>query len=524
MDPFEIWHHAHMHATLPQLIGALSQPSRYPHPVQAVELVQTHISWVLLAGEFAYKIKKPVTLRFLDFGTLEQRRKYCEEELRLNRRFAPDLYLEVVAIAGTPAEPLLGGAGDAIEYAVKMRRFSEAGRLDRVCERGELRTEHLTDLAQGLVAFHEAAAAAPDKSIFGRPDVVLAPMIENLSISSDLLRGADCQDRLDALHAWTKGQWERLTPSLQQRKTAGHVRECHGDLHLGNLVLIEGRVRMFDCIEFNPDYRWIDVASDIAFTYMDLVQHQQPGLANWFVDQVLSASGDYEAVQLLRFYAVYRALVRSKVAAIRAAQEAGAPGMDAADAMHYIGLAERLVAPKALRLVITHGLAGCGKTTASSQLLLDDAGANTLRLRSDVERKRLYGLTALQRSGSSLDGGIYVADAHERTYGRLLDLALMLLLAGWSVVVDAAFLRREERARFAALAQRCGATFAICAPQVSVAQLRERIRARHAAGSDASEATLEVLERQLDWIEPLDAQENACRLVQAGSAERQLGL
>ena len=147
LKPLEIWHHADMHATLPQLISALLQPVRYAHPVSAVDLVQTHISWVLLAGEFAYKIKKPVSLKFLDFGTLEQRRLYCEEELRLNRRFAPDIYLEVVPIAGTPEEPLLGGAGAAIEYAVKMRRFDEAGRLDRVCERAELRPEHLSDLA-----------------------------------------------------------------------------------------------------------------------------------------------------------------------------------------------------------------------------------------------------------------------------------------------------------------------------------------------------------------------------------------
>ena len=500
-----------MLATLPQLISALLQPSRYPHPVPEVELVQTHISWVLLAGEFAYKIKKPVILQFLDFGTLEKRRQYCEEELRLNRRFAPELYLEVVRITGTPASPLLGGTGAAIEYAVKMRRFDETGRLDRVCDRGELRPEHVSDLAQGLVAFHEAAAVAPMESRFGTPGVVLAPMMKNLHISSDLLHGAGGQGRLAALRAWTQAQWQRLTPLLQQRKASGHVRECHGDLHLGNLVQIEGRVRMFDCIEFNPDFRWIDVASDIAFTTMDLVHHHQPGLANWFVDQTLSASGDYEAALLLRFYAVYRALVRCKVAAIRAGQGAETH----AEAMSYIALAERLSAPKTPRLVITHGLTGCGKTTASNQLLLEDPDANTLRLRSDVERKRLYGLSALQRSASSLDGGIYVADAHERTYGRLHDLAKMLLLAGWSVVLDAAFLRRAERARFAALAQHCGAAFAVLAPQVSVEQLRERITARQAAGRDASEATLAVLEKQLGWIEPLDAQELAFRLEQS---------
>jgi aminoglycoside phosphotransferase family enzyme/predicted kinase len=498
-----------MSTPLPTLIAALLQPRRYPHPVQAVELVQTHISWVLLAGEYAYKVKKPVTLAFLDFATLDQRRICCLDELRLNQRFAPDIYLEVLSIGGTPAAPVLGGTGEAIEYAVKMRRFDESGRLDHVCARGELTPAHLSDLAQTLLAFHAGAAVAPPDSRFGTPARVLAPALDNLTIAAGLLPGADSQARLDALRRWTLAQHARLTPLLLARKAQGRVRECHGDLHLGNLVLLDGRVRLFDCIEFNEDLRWIDVASELAFTTMDLLQHRQPGLANWLLDQSLSASGDHEAALLLRFYAVYRALVRAKVAAIRGGQ---ADQDGAAEALAYIALAERLAAPPTPRLVITHGLSGCGKTRASGRLLLDDPDACTLRLRSDVERKRLYGLSALQSSGSTLDAGIYAPDAHARTYERLHELAALLLRAGWSVVVDAAFLRRAERARFAGLAQDCGAAFAICAPQATVAQLRERIVARQAGGRDASEATLAVLEKQLGWIEPLDAQELQFRL------------
>jgi predicted kinase len=300
---------------------------------------------------------------------------------------------------------------------------------------------------------------------------------------------------------------------MQARKLSGRVRECHGDLHLANLVLLDGQVRMFDCIEFNADLRWIDVASELAFTVMDLLQHQQPGLANWFLDSCLSRSGDYEAVPLLRFYAVYRAMVRAKVAAIRSGQDAAEMGADRVEALAYLALAERFAAPSVPRLVITHGLAGCGKSTASGQLLLGDVQGRSLRLRSDVERKRLFGLSALQRSGSPLDAGIYAADAHERTYAHLHALAQSLLRAGWSVLVDAAFLRRAERARFQALAQACGATFAICAPQASVAQLRARITARQSRGQDASEATLAVLEQQLGWLEPLDAPEQKFLLV-----------
>jgi predicted kinase len=203
---------------------------------------------------------------------------------------------------------------------------------------------------------------------------------------------------------------------------------------------------------------------------------------------------------------------------------AGQNAQDLADAMSYIGLAERLAAPSTPRLVITHGLAGCGKTTVSSQLLLHDSDATTLRLRSDVERKRLFGLSALQRSGSPIDGGIYVPAVHERTYDRLHDVAQALLLSGWSVVVDAAFLRRTERDRFHALAERCGAAFAILAPEVTLEKLRERITARQAAGRDASEATLAVLEKQLGWIEPLDDQELTFRLEPLAQVESQFGI
>ena len=496
-----------MDQNLPPIIHALLEPQRYPGAVQRVELVQTHISWVLLAGDFAYKIKKPLKLPFLDFSTLALRQICCVDELRLNRRFAPDIYLDVVGIFNTPQDPQFGGPGTPIEYAVKMRRFDEAGRLDRVCARGELTSAHLSDLAGTLVAFHESAAMAPPTSRFGSASQVLAPVLGNFS---DLFR--QCPDvgvqfRLAALRAWTEAQFKRLAPLMQARRQAGRVRECHGDLHLANLVLIDQRVRLFDCIEFNEDLRWIDVASEIAFTYIDLLAHAQPGLANWFVDQVLSRSGDYEAAQVLRFYAVYRALVRTKVAAIRTNQTPGQTPGDDSEIMAYLALAEHLVAPPPARLVITHGLSGCGKTAASSALLQSDPDAATLRLRSDVERKRLFELTSTERSGSTLDTGIYAPDAHRRTYARLHELAESLLRAGWSVIVDAAFLMRADRAAFRALARDTGAAFGILAPQATPTQLRQRIQARTALGHDASEATLEVLAQQMRVIEPLAADE-----------------
>lgn len=488
-----------MDSTLPPLIQALLEPQRYPGNVGHVDLVQTHISWILLAGAVAYKIKKPVTLPFLDFSTLALRKKYCEEELRLNRRFSHALYVDVVAIFNTVQGPQFEGPGPPIEYAVKMHRFDEAGRLDRVCATGRLLAGHLSSLADALVAFHATAQQAPPGSRYGSPAEIIAQMRDNLRELMALLPNDVGANRLLALRAWTETQFDQLTPLLQARLQAGRVRECHGDLHLGNLVLIDNHVDMFDCIEFSDSLRWIDVASEIAFTYVDLIAHAQPGLANWFINEVWDRTGDYEAALVLRFYSVYRALVRAKVAAIRARQV----GQDSAEAMTHIMLAEDLVFPRPLRLIITHGLSGCGKTTASNGLLQIDTNACTVRLRSDAQRKRIFGLDARAPSGSGTEDGIYAPGANARTYQQLLESSDMLLRAGWSVIVDATFLKRVDRESFRALAGRTGAAFSILAPKATPEQLRERILARHLQGQDASEATLDVLARQMQLIEPL---------------------
>src|SRR5450830_1661830 len=267
-----------MHAPLSLIIKALLEPGCYSHPAQCVELVETHVSWLLLAGEFVYKIKKPITLPFLDYGTLEKRHICCDDEFRLNRRFAPDIYLGVVAIVGTPENPRFSDNGVPIEYAVKMRRFDEAGRLDHVCARGELELTQISSLADTIVTFHRNAATADVTTHFGTPDEVMAPASENFKELHALISDEECQTKLDALLVWTRAEFNRLTPQFTTRKAAGQIRECHGDLHLGNIVLIDGRVTLFDCIEFNEDFRWIDVASEISFPYIDLLDHQQSKL------------------------------------------------------------------------------------------------------------------------------------------------------------------------------------------------------------------------------------------------------
>ena len=339
----------------------------------------------------------------------------------------------------------------------------------------------------------------------------MAPARDNFTDLKRLLRqlalpsGAHVPTQLADLASWTEAHGQALFALMQARQAAGRVRECHGDLHLANLVLINGQVRLFDCLEFNEDMRWIDVASDMAFTWIDLLAHQQPGLANWFLNQLLSDSGDPEAALLLRFYAVYRCLVRAKVAAIRARQTQS----DAAGVLAEIAQARRLAAPPRARLLITHGLTGCGKSWVTDRLLQRDAHASTLRLRADVERKRLAGLDSHASSGSGINTGLYTPEAHRRTYDYLHDWAARWLRAGWSVVVDASFLQRAERDRFHRLAHDCGAVFGILAPQATPAQLRHRIEARSALGQDASEATLAVLAQQLNELEPLTVDELA---------------
>lgn len=497
-----------MSDAIPTLIAALLDPSAYPHPAGRVELVETHASWLLLAGGFAYKIKKPVTLPFLDYGTLAKREACCRAELALNRRpgLAPDLYLDVVPIGGTPARPRIGEL-PAIEWAVRMKRFDEGGRLDHLAARDLLLPAQLTQLAESLRAFHGSAPAAASATLFGSPDQVLGAARENFFELRQLLPAVD-QPAVERLARWTDGEFARRAADFAVRKDGGFIREGHGDLHLGNLVLIDGRVTPFDCIEFNEDFRWNDPASEIAFVWIDLLDHGRPGLAAWFLNAWLEAGGDFGAMAVFRFYAVYRALVRAKVASLRAGQEpADAARGEFAAARGYLDLALRIAEPPPPTLVITCGLSGSGKTTASTARLLDTeqtAAGSLLRLRSDVERKRLFGLAAGDSSGSPPDGGIYTAEATTRTYARLLDLARGLLAMGWPVIVDAAFLKRAERESFSSLASGLGIGFRILATDAPPDELRRRLLART---GDASEATVAVLERQLAWFEPLSAAE-----------------
>lgn len=488
-------------------VERLRLPGSYAHPVGEVELLETHISWVLLAGDCAYKIKKPVSLGFVDFTTPESRRFYCEEELRLNRRTAPQLYLEVVPITGTPEAPVLGGAGPAFDHAVKMRRFPQEALLDRVAKAGALTAAQVEAFARTVADFHARVARAGADGRFGSAPEILAEAVDNFAQLEILDDREDTRELRQALCSWTLREFNHLERAFARRKHEGFVRECHGDLHLGNVALLDGAPVPFDAIEFNESFRWVDVMNEVAFPVMDLVHHGLAPLARRFVDAYLDATGDFGGFAVLRFYLVYRAMVRAKVSCIRAHQA----GIDAADRerstkayLGYLSLARELSRGTAPALIVMHGLSGSGKTTVS-QALVETLGA--IRLRSDVERKRLHGLESGARTASAVGGGIYTPEADRLTYARLALLAEQVLDAGYPAVVDAAFLKSAWREMFREFARERGAPFVLVACAAPEATLRERITAREREGVDASEAGLAVLERQIATLEPLQADE-----------------
>ncbi len=497
-------------STQSRLVAALRSPACYPHPVDAVEHLETHISHILLAGEFAYKLKKPLDLGFLDFSTLEDRRFYCEEEVRLNRRFAPQLYLDVQPIRGNIAAPRIGGMNDAtgtiLDHAVRMRRFPQEALFDTMTRNGTLGNQHIDSLATVIAGFHATCAHSDANSPWGTAASIAAPMRQNFSQLRQLTQDADELARLDTLEAWSEREHARLTETFEARRRDGRVHECHGDLHLGNVVWLNEAAQPFDGIEFNAELRWTDVISEIAFMVMDLIRHDRAPLAWRFLNGWLTHSGDFAGIDLLRAYLVYRAMVRAKVACLRGAQ----PDIDAetrhtalADHDRYIALATRFTSTQAPvpALIVMHGLSGTGKSVLAGALCEHIGG---IQVRSDVERKRLRGLAPLARSASDARSGIYDAQTTRDTYAELARLAGTLLDAGWPAVIDAAFLKRSERELLRELAKARGVPLIFVTCTADDQTLRQRIVAREAGGRDASEATQEILEKQRHWQEPLD--------------------
>ncbi len=490
------------------LAAALRHSDAYPHATGAIEVVETHISWIFLTESFAYKVKKPVDLGFLDFSTLEKRRYFCNEELRLNRRLCPEIYLSVVPVVQSGNSLFIDGDGKIVDYAVKMVRFDRTMELDRMLSSGMLNTMHVDMLSSLISGFHQSIPGVKPETGFGHPDNLIKPMLANFDHTAPASSNRDEALRLESLKDWTVKEHHRLNPLFLERQRGGFIRQCHGDMHTGNMVWWKNRIYIFDCIEFNDNLSIIDVISDLAFLFMDLEHAGYPVFAWRLLNNYLTETGDYGALPLLRFYSVYRAMVRAKVTAIRYTQTTEPFTRERILQEHfsYLQLAEHYChKPKPL-LILTSGVSGSGKTTLSREI------AQTLQcvhIRSDIERKRLAGLKALERSDKTAHASLYSEENGHLTYKRLFDVATLCMAEGLRVIVDATFLTAESRQLFLEAGRQLHCECRILHFHAPKEVLIERVEKRYLMGNDASEADIAVLLSQLEKQEALTVEEEA---------------
>jgi uncharacterized protein len=493
---------------LPPLIRALLDPSVYPHPVPRVELVQTHISYVLLAGDYVYKIKKPVNFGFLDYSTLTKRRYYCGQEVRLNSRLCPDTYLGVVAIRGENGNVSFAGRGRILEYAVKMRRLPEERMMNRLLEKDAIAAGMIRAVAERLAAFHRTAETSERDARAG-DQAIRRAWRENFDQWAALVGHTLTakQDRI--LRCFGEAFFARKSAVLARRVTQLRIRECHSDLRSDAVCFTDG-LCIFDCVEFSRRIRLVDVARDVGFLAMDLEYRGHRELADAFIDDYMRLSGDEDLREVVDFYKCYNACVRAKVDGLLIGEaEVPASKRRAARnaARRYFDLACSYATelPPAL-LVITCGLPGTGKSTVVRRLA---ARTGFTMFSSDVVRKETAGLPPEEHQYEAFGEGIYARDYNERTYAELLRRARPVLLEGRSVILDASFIRRSDRKAAARLAMETGAQFACILLDATPEIVRRRLDRRLARGTGPSDArwqTYVAQKRRFQWPREIPAE------------------
>ena len=485
-----------------KLIASLLKPDAYPHPVSSIELLETHISWVILTGTYAYKIKKSLRLDFLDFSTLQLRQHFCEEELRLNRRMAPMLYLGVVPVCGSVEHPVVDGEGKAIEYALKMRQFPQSAQLDKQLDAGLLNVSDMHALADTIASYHRDANIIDYRSDAEAFEQVAMPMRDNLAPISALVD----MKVVRRIEEWTETSLQKLEGELIERRKDGFVRECHGDLHLANLVRLPTGIVAFDCVEFSAALRNIDVISDVAFLVMDLIARARQDLAAVLINRYLERTGDYPGMRMFGLYFVYHCMIRAKVAAVRSDEIDGATGNlhEIEQLKHYLAVALRWIKRPKPRLIAMHGYSGSGKTWLSSTLL---AELPAIRVRSDIERQRETGVDEITRKASKPGQGAYTDHARSDVYRGMMDIVGTLLEAGYNVIADASFLNSVDRDLIVALAEKKNVPLVFVDAHADEDELKRRLRDRSAAGDDVSEADVQVLLYQQAHASPLTVKE-----------------
>src|SRR5262245_17364390 len=485
---------------LPARVRPFAESAFYPHRPEAVEVIQTHISWVFLAGEYVYKVKKPVNMGFLDFRTLARRRHFCREEVRLNQRLAPNAYLDVVSVTRAGLGYHLGGEGRVAEVAVWMRRLPHDRMLDRLVEYGEANHRLMEDIGRTLADFHARAATGPAVAHFGGQRAIARNLAENLARTGRFPAEVLPLDERRTVVGFLRRSLHALSGRFAERVRVGRIRDCHGDLQAQHVCCTEP-IQVFDCIEFNHRFRYGDTAGEIAFLAMDLDSLGRPDLALDFINAYLDVSGDYVAVPLLDFYRAYRAWIRGKVYGLQAVDPARADRAGlVARARGYFDLAASYARPRGTpSLTVMTGLSASGKSTVTREIAHTE---RAIALRTDAVRKQLADVPWHQRHTGGLGEGLYGPEMTRRTYAACLDHAAALLGAGWSVILDGVFARRAERNEARDVARRLRTPFRIVWCDAPEAVLRERLRARMASGRDLSDAREEVLDLQLRYYEP----------------------
>lgn len=478
----------------PRIVADLLRPDAYDPPADDVRLHETHSSWVLLAGPFAYKLKKPVNLGFLDFTTIERRRADCEEELRLNRRFSPEMYLGVVEVTERDGHYRIGGEAGSGEPAVWMRRLPEEGMLPAKLARGDVDMRLARRIGRTLAKLHGRSQTGPDIDSYGSPASVVANWRENFDQMGPFVGRTISSDLNEDIRTYVDRFVRQQAPLLEQRVADGHVRDGHGDLHAASICIDDGQILLFDSLQFAPRYRCADLASEVAFLAMDLEYHGRTDLAWGFVDSYVRASRDDGLLRLLDFYICYRAYVRGKVRSLRLAQTEQASGGETrqliAESRAYFDLAWAhaggLPRPP---MVVTMGLPASGKTTLARAL----AGRlGLVHLSSDVARKRIAGIEPTQRGNDGFGSGLYAPAMTRNTYAALRRDAARWLRRGRGVVIDATFGNPDERAHMQQLAHRLGADLRVVLCDADDATLIARLERRATERGVVSDARIEL--------------------------------
>jgi aminoglycoside phosphotransferase family enzyme/predicted kinase len=494
---------------LTDLLTALQQPSCYPHHPERVEMLQTHISAVFLAGEEVYKLKKPAHFSFLDYSTLAQRHYYCQEEVRLNHRLAPTVYLGVVPVLRVGNDYRVREAvnmqdATVVDYLVRMRRLPPGRTLETLLAEGRVGKEGIHALATRLIHFHQTAATS-EAEVYGAPPVVWQALADNFTETASFVGHTISEKQYRSIQEFSQQFFAEHQDLFARRILHDRIREGHGDLRCEHVYFLDQGIEMIDCIEFSPRLRTCDVASELAFLAMDMELRGAPALAAELIHAYATQANDADLLQLLPFYQCYRAYVRGKVESLKS-REAEIPTAEQERARQQARQAFRLAARYARgtptpALLVVCGRVGTGKSTVAQSL---SAQTGFTALNSDVVRKRLAGLLPTARANEEYQSGLYNEDATRRTYTMLQMQAEEELRSGRGVIVDATCKQREQRRLFLDLGQQLNVPVLFIECRAPLAEVERRLHEREQRGDSASDATWAIARQQEADFPPFD--------------------